>query len=103
MTIPTNQRLVHALQGNDQMARSLSIRFMQYAPLLLALLEQAWNRGDGTSFYGSKFKLCSFLRVMGHARALECALSLPEPCGANRLGDLNEWKELQLALADVFR
>jgi hypothetical protein len=102
MTIPTNQRLVHALHGNDQMARSLSIRFMQNAPLLLALLEQAWNRGDGTSFHGSKFKLCSYLRVMGHARALECTLSLPEPCGSTRLGDLTEWKELQLALADVF-
>ncbi|MFZ9054675.1 MAG: hypothetical protein ACO2ZL_02620 [Flavobacteriales bacterium] len=103
MTIPTNQRLVHALQGNDQMARNLSFRFVQNAPMLLVMLEQAWNRGDRASFHGARFKLCSYLRVMGHDRALECILLLPEPSGTIRLRDLKEWRELQLALADVFR
>lgn len=65
MSMPLNSRLLHQMQGNNQLAQYVLCRFQENYPVLLQLFSQAWGRGDASSVHAIGARIASHLRVIG--------------------------------------
>lgn len=70
MSMPLNSRLLHQMQGNNQLAQYVMCRFQENYPVLLQLFSQAWGRGDASSVHAVGARIASHLRVIGLSEEL---------------------------------
>lgn len=68
--MPLNSRLLHQMQGNNQLAQYVMCRFQENYPVLLQLFSQAWGRGDASSVHAIGARIASHLRVIGLSEEL---------------------------------
>ena len=83
MSIPMNERLLHQMHGNSQLAQYIMCRFREHYPMLLQLFSQAWTRGDAAALHAIGARLASHLRVVGLDDDVEISRSI-----SNYIGDL---------------
>jgi len=96
MSMPLNSRLLHQMQGNNQLAQYVMCRFQENYPVLLQLFLQAWGRGDASSVHAIGARLASHLRVIGlseESAALKRLLS--EPALGTNLSAHPDWMCIQ--------
>lgn len=96
MSIPMNERLLHQMQGNNQLAQYIMCRFQEHYPMLLQLFSQAWTRGDAAALHAIGARLASHLRVVGldnNVAVLQHLLK--EKDAGSVLQDTEAWRKLQ--------
>lgn len=99
MSLLLNNRLLHILQGNAQVAQSVMCRFKENYPVLLQLFLQAWRRGDASAIHATGARIASHLRVIGMAQELDALQRLMEldPAGTDLLEE-GDWARIQFAI-----
>lgn len=96
MSIPMNERLLHQMQGNNQLAQYIMCRFQEHYPMLLQLFSQAWTRGDAAALHAIGARLASHLRVVGLDNNVAVLQHLLKEKGAGSvLQDTEAWRKLQ--------
>ena len=76
MTISSNPKLIHSLHGNRLLARGLTIRFIENAPILMEVFKNAMMNGDASTAHCAAQRLESHCRVMGLDHAIDALQSL---------------------------
>lgn len=91
-----NERLLHQMQGNSQLAQYIMCRFQEHYPMLLQLFSQAWTRGDAAALHAIGARLASHLRVVGLDDCVEVLRHLLQEKSAGVvLQDTEAWRQLQ--------